>query len=963
MTTRKDKDTLRKVRLSAAREPLIGDERPLPPSACETRGSVQLYSAELDRARSDYRLGKYDRAENAVNRFLERVNGRQAECLRGEAYTLLGRILDAREKAAEAWRAFQQAVQCFDEASLGPPGRAYSDYGRALYKVGGRDTAAREKLEEALASGYTHASTYRSLGFALHRLGHIEEAEKNLRKALELTPGNPKALRRLADCLEAQKMPEKAAETLRELAWRRVSEGDLGDALEAAEDAMELDPSPMSEAVVGSVLRLSGRDEEGAECLRNALEDEPGNAWFHLELGEALRDLGRPEEALVELNRANAIQPNDAFTLARLGDTLRQLERFEEALEALDKALEIKPHNAFTLVSKGKVLGILEQFDEALSLLDQGLEAQPGDPRILASKGEILWIMDREDEALEVLKRGLAMDPDCVAAMATMAEILFYRGEVEEALKLLERAAASAPEVAWIHTARGVRLDESGRLDEALETFDRALKIQPEDADALAHRGETLRKLGRFDAALGAFDRALKLQSKDDFALARRGETLRMLERLDEALECFDKALELEPDDDFTLARRGETLRMLERLDEALETLDRGLELQPSNSFMLASKGEILRVTGHEDEALEILERALAQEPDYGFALATQAQILRGRGDVRRALELLRLALEGGEADPAKAWMYTELGLALWQDGELDEALAAFERSIDLFPEDSTVHALQADLLQNMDRCEEALAALDEALEQEPANNVVLGVKGGVLMDDADYWEAYRVLDRVEDVEPGNAWILELKAFALYYLDPRLEPERLAKGEVACRVALRHQPEILSWHAQRADFLKLLGHEQEARAEYRWVVEHGSPEGREPAAENLSAVGWSRYRLGDFDAAVHDFAALAGRDANAIPEQFDLALILLCSGRPQLAEREYLRGLEMVGERHRRRRRGFLHVALADLEEAVTEVPGIEGFEEFDRAWRNLRTALDAVDVPRPSHTSQTVGV
>ncbi len=872
------------------------------PRAAATEGYTRDYWTDLDQARLHYHKGEHAEVEQAVSRLLARIEderGKTADVLRGSAYTLLGRILDDREEEAEARQAFEQAVRWFGQALDAPaqqPGRVYSDYGWALYKVEGRDREARENLERALELGYTHASTYRHLGYTLLRLEAYREAEEKLRLALELTPGSTKALKALAESIKAQERWDDAAAVLLDLVWLLVPAGDLDKARSEAKRALELSTSPMTQATMGSVLRLSGRDKEGAEYLQAAAANAPEMAWVHVELGEALWELDRLDEAREALDRALEIEPNDSFALARMAELL--------------------------------------QPDEALPLLEQALEQAPDDIFALNSKAEALIDKGSHQEALSVLERVLELDRRNAFALALKGLILRQRGESEQAVGLLRTAVKREPEEAWMQAELGAALRDLGKLDKALEATVRALELQPDDASTLASNGDTLRMLGE----------------------------------LDKALENLDQALEIEPENAFALARKGEILRVQGHRDEASSLLDRVLEVESDDPFALASKAEILRTQGHEDEAMEILDHVLEEEPHYAFALVTKAQILRDSGELEEARELLQLVLATTdvEDDPSLAWVHGELGLVLWQQGDFEEALAAFEQSRELAPGNALMLALEGEMLCTRGFYGEALELLDEALEHDPDLAFALGAKGNLLIGGAEYSEANQLLEKATARDPDDPWLWWSKAFTLQYLEKEVLGY-LEKGEAACRAGIRaasgHENET-HLRALLGDYLCLQGCEEAADREYKQVVEQEDTTGLDP--DTLARVGWCHYQLGHrhaghWDAAVRHLATAVRSGSDMTFAQFDLVLALMCGGRRELAVQEFGRAMEMARSKHPFRRRGLFHVALADLKEALQEEPELEKEKELQQIRERLETELEKVADASPTDVSPAI--
>ncbi len=79
--------------------------------------------------------------------------------------------------------------------------------------------------------------------------------------------------------------------------------------------------------------------------------------------------------------------------------------------------------------------------------------------------------------------------------------------------------------------------------------------------------------------------------------------------------------------------------------------------------------------------------------------------------------------------------------------------------------------------------------------------------------------------------------------------------------------------------------------------------------------------------------------------------RFDLALTLLCGGDRRAAVAQYERAVADAEGWDRMRRRGLLHVAVEDLEQALADHPELGGAVEVRG---RLRAALDASRPPPP---------
>jgi len=110
--------------------------------------------------------------------------------------------------------------------------------------------------------------------------------------------------------------------------------------------------------------------------------------------------------------------------------------------------------------------------------------------------------------------------------------------------------------------------------------------------------------------------------------------------------------------------------------------------------------------------ALVSYDAALALEPLHGAALHLSAMALWQQGDPEAALARLEPAMEPF-ADRAEVW--SARGAILVALGRLAEAVEAFDRALDLTPEDGALWFDLGQVLRDLGRLEEAIGALRSA--------------------------------------------------------------------------------------------------------------------------------------------------------------------------------------------------------------------------------------------------------
>ncbi|HEX3502800.1 MAG TPA: tetratricopeptide repeat protein [Xanthobacteraceae bacterium] len=157
-------------------------------------------------------------------------------------------------------------------------------------------------------------------------------------------------------------------------------------------------------------------------------------------------------------------------------------------------------------------------------------------------------------------------------------------------------------------------------------------------------------------------------------------------------------------------------------------------------------------------------------------------------------------------------------GNALLALRRFDEALASYDRAIELRLDSSEIHTNRGNALHELKRHQEALASYDRALALRPDHIEALANRGVALLALERFEEALAGCDRALALQPDFAEALCNRGLAQYRLT------RFAEALASHERALALRPDYAEAHYNRANALLALERLEEALAAYDHVL-------------------------------------------------------------------------------------------------------------------------------------------
>jgi len=300
------------------------------------------------------------------------------------------------------------------------------NYARLLVSVR-RYPEARKQFEVLLGEAPDNAEIAMAVATLSMQSRDYVAAEAQLRRALEIKPKDPDAVRLyLGQVNEELKRPDEALKWYASIthgaqfipaqaryAGVLAKQGKLAEARRHLQGVNAGDAQQRTQLILAEagLLRESGAYQEAFDFLGQAVAKTPDAPDLLYDHAMAAEKVNRLDIFETNLRRVIGLQPKHAHAYNALGYTLADRnQRLPEARALIETAHKLAPADPFILDSLGWVLHRMGQNQEAVGHLQSAHELRP-DAEIAAHLGEVLWTLGRQAEAQQLWTEALRSHP------------------------------------------------------------------------------------------------------------------------------------------------------------------------------------------------------------------------------------------------------------------------------------------------------------------------------------------------------------------------------------------------------------------------------------------------------------------------------------------------------------------------------------------------------------------------
>ncbi|HYO55659.1 tetratricopeptide repeat protein [Archangium sp.] len=619
-----------------------------------------------------------------------------------KAHHALGNIYQAGGKAEEAAKAYEAALKA--DATHITSAVELAAVELLLRKDAQKGLEASERaLDEKLQPqmGQAELSRARTLkGVALFQLSQLEDAEKELRAALEKDSKSLILQSYLARVLQTRRQFQEAlpfheavakaepqnTEAMVGYISALVTLGKMEDAQKLVVEATKRFKDNARLAYLhGRIDEARDSNTSAEEHYKRALKADDKLVEAHVALGRLSLRLRRNDQAKEQFEAASAKASDNALVQLGLGELALAEGDNARAREAFERAVGLDAHLADAHLGLSRLALLAGDLAKAQKEADTALEM---DPHTLRGgrlhRGTVLWRQGKLDDAATELEQAKKQEPRSVGILITLGAVYFDKSNAAREAKK-ETEATNGFKEAEVNLMLALKSEPSNAEANFYMAQVKAAQerlAQEKVASGKAPQGKEGR--GDFNQALENMRTAVERAPKRADYRYAFGVLYRDAKQLPEAIEQWKEAVKLEPKMADAHEALGQAHLTRNEFNEAITSFQAALKAEPKRSQAHAFIGDAYFNALRWREAIRAYEQALKANPGRTTVFH---KLGRAWSELNQHAKAIDWYVKATAANPDNADAWHDLGYAYKEKGKKKEAVKAFQEYLTRKPE------------------------------------------------------------------------------------------------------------------------------------------------------------------------------------------------------------------------------------------------------------------------------------
>lgn len=635
------------------------------------------------------------------------------------------------------------------------------------YRAKGEFAPAIIQLKNVLDKDPNNLEANILIGLSYVETGEAPDAERRLRKAIELGAPHARVMPALGQVLIETEQYKTAIDELRK------AKDLTGDAL--ADVSMQIglaqvELKQFAEArtqylLAGTVKPIDSKlglaritmAESGAKAALQQVEEvlasAPNNFEAWIAKGDLLRGESKNEEALKAYQQASTIKPTDVVAQISQAFAYMALGKNAEARAELVKAQKRAPAKATLRFALASLALRERKFEECNDNLAAVLRIIPRHMPSLLVKGAMHFARNELQQAEVTFSAYLTLQPGHVYARKMLAAVMLRKEQPQSALYLLDPMLPLIETDAELYALAGEAYMQLGRTRKAKELYEKSVALAPENAGNRVKLGMAQIRTGEGQKGLAELESAIALNPSASSADHTLVMILISQNETDKALQAVQALEKRRPDKADTHFLKGAVYRAKQDWPTARTHFEQALKLEPKSFAAAASLAQLDVQEKKPEAARSRMLSVLKLDPKNLDAMLLLATMEFEANRQKEGIDWLRKAV--GD-NPNSMLPYAVLAEALMKSGQHTDALSSVMKARELNPKDARVAELMGDVQKAMGKKDAAITSYATAAQLQPTS-VALQIKlAEAFASNGSLREANNIIRRTLQVFPQN---------------------------------------------------------------------------------------------------------------------------------------------------------------------------------------------------------------
>jgi tetratricopeptide (TPR) repeat protein len=314
-------------------------------------------------------------------------------------------------------------------------------------------------------------------------------------QAAALDPNNLSYALALTRALLAQNEPLQAIEALNQPQYLETENAEVWlvlaeahqqacffkEALQYAELAAEIDPSPRPVLRCGEIALAMESMDAALEYARLALQRDPRSPDVVLFHAKVLKERGELDAALDVIQRAIPGMPDAVPVLLERARLAHDIEGAAAALALVQEVLKQQPESISGLVLLAHIYNEMGELTQAEATIHAALRLDPSQPDLNLLMGNLQIKAGQLDQAIHYLSEAIRQSPGLLAAYLELGKTYQQRREYNQAIKTYQQSIAIAPNDPRPYYQSALIMREGKDYIGAENMLRKASKLSPND--------------------------------------------------------------------------------------------------------------------------------------------------------------------------------------------------------------------------------------------------------------------------------------------------------------------------------------------------------------------------------------------------------------------------------------------------------------------------------------------------